>query len=98
MIPDNLITYVLIIVAAVVAFLIYRNRKNIQQSIDNDMDAIKDLNYTDREIEMYLHKHRGTNSSDLITYKNNNHLPDKEAHAIDKILSERQAPPPPTNP
>lgn len=98
MIPDNLITYVLIIVAAVVAFLIYRNRKNIQQSIDNDMDDIKDLNYTDREIEMYLHKHRGTNSSDLITYMNNNHLPDKEAHAIQKILSERQAPPPPTNP
>ncbi|ALM50373.1 hypothetical protein AMR72_16675 [Flavobacterium psychrophilum] len=59
MIPYNLITYVLIIVAAIVAFLIYRNRKNIQQSIDNDMDAIEDLNYTDREIEMYLHKHQG---------------------------------------
>lgn len=98
MIPDNLITYVLILVGAVAAYLIYRNKKNIQRSIDNDMDAIKDLNYTDTEMEMYLHKHRGTDSANLITYLNNNRLPDKETRAIQKILSEREGMPPFTNP
>ena len=69
-VPDNIITYILIVIAAVAAYIIYRNRKQIQQSIDNDMDAIKELNSPDTEVDMYMHKHRGTDSQQLIDLMN----------------------------
>jgi hypothetical protein len=98
MVPDNLITYIIIAIAAALAYLIYRNRKRIQQSVDDDMDAIKDLNATDPEIDMYMHKHRGSNSADLIETMNNGGIPYKEQLAIRKILIERQGTMPPHNP
>lgn len=98
MIPNNLITYFFIIVAAIVAFLIYRNRKRISTYADNEIDNIKDLNYTDDVIEMYLEKYRGTNSQELIDLMNSGVLPDEEFRAIRKILAERQGMPPAPNP
>jgi len=97
-VPDNIITYILIVIAAVAAYIIYRNRKQIQQSIDNDMDAIKELNSPDTEVDMYMHKHRGTDSQQLIDLMNNVTLPYKEQLAIKKILAERQGMPPMPNP
>jgi len=94
MIPNNLITYVLIVVAAVVAYLIYRKRARVQLYFDNEIDKIQDLNYTDTEIELYVHKHRGTNSEDLITLLKTGHITEKERRAIQKILNERQGMPP----
>ena len=97
-VPNNIITYILIIIAAVAAYLIYRNRKQIQQSIDNDMDAIKELNSSDTEVDMYMHKHRGTDSQQLIDLMNSATLPYKEQLAIKNILAERQGMPPMPNP
>jgi len=94
MIPNNLITYVLIIVAAVVAYLIYRKRARVQLYFDNEIDKIQDLNYTDTEIELYVHKYRGTNSEDLINLLKTTHITEKERRAIQKILNERQGMPP----
>jgi len=98
MIPDNLITYILILVAAVVAYLVYRKRAKVQTYFDNEMDKIEDLNYTDAEIELYIHRHRGTDSKDLINLMKTNGIKDIERRAIQKILNERQMMPPPTNP
>lgn len=94
MIPNNLITYVLIIVAAVVAYLIYRKRARVQLYFDNEIDKIQDLNYTDTEIELYVHKHWDPNSEDLINLLKTGHITEKERRAIQKILNERQGMPP----
>lgn len=98
MIPDNTITYILILVAAVVAYLVYRKRAKVQTYFDNEMDKIENLNYTDAEIELYIHKHRGSDSQDLINLMKTNSLAEKERRAIQKILNERQMMPPPPNP
>ncbi|RDI05467.1 hypothetical protein [Flavobacterium sp. AG291] len=96
MISFNLTTYIFIILAVTVAYLVYRNRKQISNYANTEIDKIKELNYTDDEIEIYIQKYRSSDSKDLIALINRNTLSEKELRAIRKILAERELMPPPS--
>ncbi|RZJ65806.1 MAG: hypothetical protein EOO50_12390 [Flavobacterium sp.] len=87
-------TLPVVIVIAALLTLVFVYRKSIAKHLDREIEKNQELNETDDEKEYLRQLYSSLSSDELIAMKNSGHLPEKEVAAIERVLIERQMPPP----
>ena len=80
--------YFLIIVVIVLIIYFFRT-KIFKNFINKEIESIRDLNYSDDEIEFLVKKYSDSTSEELLLKQKTN-LTEKEYRAIQKVLNDRQ--------